>query len=226
MSKDMNLLEKELLRTEAYNCIENLMARFSHYYSRYETEKIPELFADRDDTKLEMVWGIYYGLDGVRRCFQQPNPFYTPAPNRKGQLDLRPLASDVVEAAEDLKTAKGVWYVPGVYARKKDDGCEAGWYYAVIAGDFILDDGTWRIWHLHEYSRFQTPYNTPWGDLPPFDPYRLCGITKKEYFQRKGEALPDAQPSTVWGYHPHVLYPVDQPKTPESYDSFNERDSY
>lgn len=225
---DMKAMEKELLRIEAYNAASDLMARFSHLYARYQTDGIMALFSDRADTRVEMVWGVYNGPESIRRCFSFRNPLFTDRMGKNGEMHLRPTASDVIEVAEDGQTAKGVWFVPGLYAQKSraGDGTEGGWYYAAFGVDFIFENGTWRIWHLHEYARFRSPYDVAWGDIPPFDPYRINGTTKEEYFALDDPAIPDAKPTTIWGYHPYVLYPIDQPTTPEAYDTFRPARAY
>jgi len=58
----------------------------------------------------------------------------------------------VIEVAGDGKTAKGLWYSPGVglMTRMSGDTANAGsvFFWEKYGGDFVLEDGKWKIWHL------------------------------------------------------------------------------
>lgn len=224
---DLEELEVQLLKQEAYNAIANIMAKFVHYYARYQGNEIVALFADMPDTRAETVFGVFDGIEGVRRCFTTPNPILSEKDGLEGEMRIRPIAVPIIVVSDDLQTAKASAFVPGIYGTKTHEGKAAGgWYYAAYAWDMILIDGAWKIWHFHEYSRFQTPYDTQWADIPPFDPYRVNGTTKKEFFELKDDGIPDRRPTSAWGYHTYGLYPNDQPVIPQPYASYDPKKAY
>lgn len=69
MCHDQNSLLTRLQRVEDYYTINNLMSAFTHYYAAFDGAQIIPLFAELPDTKAEMTWGVYLGIDGVKRCF-------------------------------------------------------------------------------------------------------------------------------------------------------------
>ena len=220
-------LQYQLERQEAYNAVANIMAKFVHYYARYEGEKIVALFAGLPDVRAETVFGVYDGYESVRRCFTSPNPVTPETDGVHGELRIRPIASPIIIVSEDGKSAKASAFIPGIYGHKQDNAAtEGGWYYAAYAWDFVLYRGEWKIRNFHEYSRFQIPYDTQWADLPPFDPYRIHGTTKKEFFAMQAPGIPDRRPTSAWGYHPYALYPNDQPVIPAPYRSYDPDKAY
>jgi hypothetical protein len=66
-------------------------------------------------------------------------------------LAEHPLTTPVIQIARDGKTAKAIWWSPGME--------RGGWAYGKYAVDFVKEDGAWRIWHLKWFRIFITPYN-------------------------------------------------------------------
>jgi len=227
VENSLESLSKELERIEGYDAVMNLMNRYSHYMPRYQGEEIIAMFANLPDTKAEMLWGVYNGIEGIRRCFAFGNPLFTDQYGLQGELHPEPLASPLIVVAGDAKTAKGVWLVPTTFARKKRDGSgevENGWRWFHYAADFIKIEGEWKFWHLHAYGRFQSPYDTSWAYVPPFDVFEVNGTTEEAYFSTQSEAIPDAPPSKSWGYSTDSIYPYDMPLVPEAYDTYEGSD--
>ena len=68
------------------------------------------------------------------------------------EFSMHTSTTSVIEVAGDGKTAKGVWYSPGyaLMTRVSDGKAQAGGmiFNEKYAGDFVLEDGRWKIWHL------------------------------------------------------------------------------
>jgi len=63
------------------------------------------------------------------------------------------LTTPIIEIAGDGKTAKGIWYSPGVnIVGSVRDGGKTGmkgeWRMTKYAVDFAKEDGKWKIWHI------------------------------------------------------------------------------
>ncbi len=170
-------LEKEIERLEDLHEIENLMSEYYwmhagdemkdylmayhtpnarvtndlHEHSMAQTEKntSPKQGKDRDARRIEMR-------------------------NSPGYLHVHLETSPVIELAADGKTAKGSWISPGLEADPPMD-LKAGekrtttgyWAWAKFGADFVKENGQWRIWHLHVYSLFMTPFDESWAEVDP-----------------------------------------------------------
>lgn len=80
-----------------------------------------------------------------------------------GSLYIDALAGCVIEVAEDGKTAKGLWSVMGMDSDIYEFGPCSFWKYGVIAGDFVRENGEWRIWHLRDIEDISCPCGENWG---------------------------------------------------------------
>lgn len=140
----------------------------------------------------------------------------------------------VIEIAGDGKTAKGVWYSPGIgimgHVENGKIGVTGSFFYEKYAGDFVKEDGVWKIWHL------QMAY-----DIVPGLPKEIVeAITKSlgdlggpvtasavEAGERDG-AMPEGFTKPVYSYPPYsperpaILYP----QLPQTYYTFGETFNY
>jgi hypothetical protein len=58
----------------------------------------------------------------------------------------------VVEVAGDRKTAKAVWYTPGIVGAFQDGKSNFMWMFEKYGVDFVMEDGEWKVWHMHVYT--------------------------------------------------------------------------
>jgi hypothetical protein len=108
----------------------------------------------------------------------------------------------MIQVAGDGQTAKGVWYSPGHETPIRDGKLQAFWVWGKYSGDFIKEDGKWKIWHWHFYDTFNTPYHMSWVEA--------------EQLPRRGPGNMDPI---------FVKYPPDKPATYRSaYSTTGERD--
>jgi hypothetical protein len=140
----------------------------------------------------------------------------------------------VIEIAGDGKTAKGVWYSPGIgimgHVADGKIGVTGSFFYEKYAGDFIKEDGVWKIWHL------QMAY-----DLVPGLPAEIVDAITKSLGAlggpvaasaveagERGGAMPEGFSKPVYSYpayspqRPAILYP----QLPQPYYTFSETFNY
>ena len=78
----------------------------------------------------------------------------------------------MVEAADDLQTAKGLWVVRGLVEKITPAGPVSFWDFSYWAVDFILEDDAWKIWHMLDLREINARQGDP-TDVPdplPVDP--------------------------------------------------------
>lgn len=218
-------LEQRIARLEAKNAVENLMGRYEFFHSANMHTECEDLFAmQTESTRVEMMSGVYEGPEGVHRCY---SIFHAHADrDPMGVLHIHTLTTQVIEVAEDGQTARGVWVSPGCETGPEapsappteyDPDAEivpgplkARWAWCKYGCDFILENGVWKIWHLHVFGIFMTPYETSWVEgsmdetsLPPLPP----GVG------------PDRPATTRWIYAPDAM-PAYEPVAPAPYRTF------
>jgi hypothetical protein len=212
---DIQELEKKILKIEARNEIANLMGNYAFFLSAAKYHDIANLFAKRDDSRVEMAWGVYEGAEGIKRCYDN---YHTDCISGPGMMATHALATPVIEIADDMKTARGAWQSPGhitgdQFSAKKE--FKAHWAWMRYGCDFINEDGVWKLWHLHVYGLFMVPVGEDWisqpdaHDMPPFPP----------------EHAPDRPPTYSWAYTTKTLVEY-VPAPPQPYETFDESDSY
>ena len=165
------------VRAVAYGDIANLFAAFTFYMrGNAEGDAFRELWSKRDDVKYVADGKGYAGREAVeafmvkmREAQRQEklsmlaalfpgeikdSPEYLGA----GDYDFHWLTTPNIRIADDLKTAKGAWWSPGIKAEVGPDGEMRSYLHTVNFGcDFINEDGQWKIWHLREFEEFSYP---------------------------------------------------------------------
>jgi len=126
--------------------INNLMSLHAWYHAASMNDvELDEIWSKRDDIVWAQNSGYWIGPKSIRA-------YYGPKVSRestKGSFVWHTITTPVIEVAADRQTAKGVWYTPGVVG-----GFESGfnWMFEKYGVDFILEDGVWKVWHMHVYT--------------------------------------------------------------------------
>jgi hypothetical protein len=64
----------------------------------------------------------------------------------------------IIEIAGDGKTAKGIWYSPGMGLSSRINGTNVSvgstFFWEKYGADFVKEDGQWKIWHCQMYYDF------------------------------------------------------------------------
>lgn len=131
--------------------INNLMNLHAWYHAASMNDvELDEIWSKRDDIVWAQNSGYWIGPESIRA-------YYGPKVERestKGSFVWHTITTPVVEVAADRKTAKGVWYTPGIVG-----GYEMGfnWMFEKYGVDFVREDGVWKIWHMHVYTDTSWP---------------------------------------------------------------------
>lgn len=160
----MELLERLEWRRE----IRNVMGRISHDYAiKQEAQVYDRYFSRREDVCLGLNNGYYKGAAAVKgyydalgeeirlssaliaKMFPRELEGKTEDElNGVGMISYLPFESQVIEIADDGRTAKGIWNVRGSTSRLTAAGPVANWIFGWAAVDFVLEDGEWKILNL------------------------------------------------------------------------------
>jgi hypothetical protein len=148
----------------------------------------------------------------------------------------------IIEIAGDGKTAKGVWYSPGVGLDGDISNGEvkifSTFFWEAYGVDFVKEDGKWKIWHIQMYYDWTPTF--PASMTEKLGPGPNAGVAAaKTSVASAGEALVEAaeKPQNKMG-EGSVKNPVSYqswsttrkpemlPRFPEPYYSFSETFSY
>ena len=127
-----------------------------------------ELYANRDDSSHESYCGYHVGMDALR-AYLAPENFDEMGIEETGTFFSHDLTTPVIVVADDLQTARGLWWSPGAecFAGMGNAGKpDPLWCWAKYHNDFIKVDGEWKVWHTHFCTTFMTPYHLSWVDVP------------------------------------------------------------
>ena len=218
--------EKAALKAYAAREIENVMNRYEYMMSHDQFQYVYDnLFAlDKEDVFFDVPFGRWNGRESLKRviigyhsslcCDAEGNP-------RPGVIFYNANTQAIIEVADDLKTAKGLWVCPGYSAKDLPDGsydCGAGT--AVRACDFIYDekDGRWKMWHYAVSGLTSHPYSVPFTEFH--------GDKQSAAVRVFPEGIePDEGPHYFWMYD--TSRPVNYyPFIPEPYETWDDSLSY
>ena len=240
---DLSEDERVSAAWDAYLC-QNLMARFvTSQELGLEREMFELLWAHRTDISYGDNAGFMVGRDSVKRLWVDGREAMrradqvlaaklhpdTPSPPGAGAMERHNLMSPLVEVARDGKSAKGMWYCPGVRTQTEADGHpHLTWHYVRYGADFISEDGQWRIWHLFEGSEFAFEMGhsyipaTGMNPLPDATAYPQAPETAGLPLGREIFPARDIQVKTysiAYGWSPYPAVPVP-------YETFDETFTY
>jgi SnoaL-like domain len=238
--------------------VQNTMSRHEYYHAAIRNlEEIDAYWVSRDGPYAKSAtfsspgW-VMNGIETIRRAYgEQSRSDAEKALEALNKIDpsvkvtaqnygagsewvMHTSTTPVIEIAGDGKTAKGVWYSPGVglmgHAVKGKIGVTGSLFFEKYAGDFVKENGIWKIWHL------QMAY-----DFVPGLPQSMIEALTKELgelgtqlvdgFREAGERSKDLPPGfskPVYVYpdytvrRPGIIYP----RLPEPYYTFAETFNY
>jgi len=214
-------LTLRLDRLQAVRDVQNLMSRYTYYQSAALQDETIALFAQHTPgTRAEMLWGVYDGLDSVKKCYKLDHLQHSDLKKRAGVMQIDTLTTPVIQVAGDGKTAKGIWVSPGLDTTVADGKASAKWAWYKYGADFVKEDGAWKIWHLHIYGIFLTDYHKSWaeGTQTKYDASQIALVGHQMHTDRP--------PTTSWAFSADTVFPDDQPSIPQPYETFNEKMAY
>jgi hypothetical protein len=146
--------------------IRKLMAKYVYYGYGRVWERVPDMFADREDIWIDCEgFGVFDGRKGVETFFVDWH--HSMEGNGNGMFAIHLLTTEVIEVAADGKTARGLWFSPGAESRRsaEKDGLEAFWIWGLYAIDFIKENGEWKFWHFRIPHLLLCDYHHSWTEL-------------------------------------------------------------
>ena len=233
---------QELLsRWEDLREIKNLMGRLSH---DYVLKAVGSIYATYWSTRQDVCLGINEGwFDGAEavsayyvnqdeRIVLESRLIQAAFPEELGNktasevhgvgmIDYKPVDTPVIEIAADGKTAKGLWTIRGSHSVLTKGGPMAYWEWGWFAVDFVLEDGTWKIWHMQYLQDVCRPCGYPWTG--PEKAYR-----ERPEFADVDQWTP-LQPNVPCILHERYSAeraPSKAPRMPEPYETFETAFTY
>ncbi len=155
--------------------------------------------------------------------------------------EMNCLTTPVIEIAGDGKTAKGLWYSPGVnivgsVMKEGKTSMRGEWRMTKYGVDFAKEDNKWKIWHLF-ICLDNTPPNWSYENgKAVYEPSGVAGTGAPAAGTKGGDEKghpsnvargismkPNPDPYKAWdpARAPHI-----QPRLPEPYYTFSETFSY
>jgi hypothetical protein len=155
--------------------LQRIMAAYSNYLSGGQFTKIVQMFSnEQDDVRAEMLWGIYDGYESIQRLYcglyRQVLCGGKEEKLLPGVLAVHGVNTPLIAVARDGATAKGLWVSPGLCTLRSPEGrngLQSYWSWQRIGCDFIYENERWKIWHLHHFTLFTTPYEQSWTEEVP-----------------------------------------------------------
>ncbi len=213
--KNLETLAYELERYAAADACMQLISRYFDLHTQGRNREVVDLFADRDDNRLEMPWGVYIGKKGIERCFLEDYGDVSDpetAEKMKGVLNVHTFGTSVIEIDDENKTARAIGNGPGFETFTEGGDPKAFWAWAKYGIDFINEEGTWKIWSFKVYPLFRSPYDVAFVDYEKA-PYE--GFMEAPHVDR-----PLDQP--LFRYDPNRPLPADQPVIIDPFNNYDD----
>jgi hypothetical protein len=166
---------KKAFKGADYAEINNLMSLHSWYHAALRNDiECQEIWVSPDGEFADTaIWaqtsGYWKGMKKIMSKYGAKDSKGN-MPDPKGGFVWHTITTGVVEIAEDRKTAKGIWYTPGIVGSYKEDGSNnSQWMWEKYGVDFVMENGKWKVWHMKVYTDFSTPVGEAIGTMgaPP-----------------------------------------------------------
>ena len=224
------LLSKYEIRRE----VQNIMGKYTLHYCIMQEYELMKYWSSREDISLAVNTGWFLGQMDVAAFYEARRVEIETASRLikarfpkelgdksdqevmgVGQIAYRPIDTPVIEVADDLKTAKGLWVVRGSYNRVTPGGPVSYWDWSYLAVDFLEEDGQWKIWHLQDLYEVNVEQGLNLTDTPAESPEDPAFAEIRN--------IPAAKPSVPVTVR--RTYAADRPLTPSPevpvpYDTF------
>ena len=204
------LLINKLNKLSSYHEIQNIMGRLVVALNFQRKEEVLSYFAlDQDDVSVEYAdEGLFVGKQAIEALL---NDFLI-KDNKEGYMLDMQLTTPMIEVANDVKTAKGLWWTPGIGSvPQENNDPQALWYWGMLGVDFIYEDNTWKVWHLHYFRLIKCDYHKGW-------------VEDISMVNRKNNLHPLAKETTYHNPYTPESIRVGLPACPRAYDTYENSD--
>ncbi len=160
-SERKEALLSNIRKLSSYHEIQNTMGRLTAALNFQRADEILSFFSlDMKDVSLEFAdEGVFEGREAVCAAVRD----LIVHPDEKGYMLDMQLTTPMIEIADDIKTAKALWWCPGIAAwPRQDENPQALWCWGMTAADFIFKDNVWKVWHLHYFRLIRCDYKKGW----------------------------------------------------------------
>lgn len=231
---------------------QNLISKHNYYHGvGKHLEELMTLWVKEDGEYAETatwtnptgVWEgmdlikVFYGNPGTKDATQSLAEMNKNEPNEtgKGSWGIHMNTTPVIEVAADGKSARGIWFSPGVvmnYTGEKDkdgnDLAQGTWFWEKYGVDFVNEGGDWKIWHLQTYYEFTPPVGSEskWTNPATIQSPMMAqkpGDSEEEAPAVMGNlpapSRPNPRPYQQWS--PDRVNEI-RPEIPEAYYTFSE----
>ena len=233
--------EEMLCRLEWRREIRNIMGRISHDYAvKQESEVYARYWSRREDVCLGLNHGFYKGAAAVSGYYQAlgeeialssqliqklfPKELGGKTAEEVmgvGMITYLPFESQVIEIADDGKTAKGIWNVRGSGCHLTVGGPVANWFFGWAAVDFVLEDDAWKILNMQLLFNIDHQCGSAFCDEEKvFEP--VPGLEPIGAFKMPEPNVPAKVFETFYPDRPKAV----SPRCPEPYETFEKTFSY
>jgi hypothetical protein len=201
-------LERKVATLEDLQAIMRLQRAYGFYLEHWMYQEVIDCFSDSSDTVLDLVAGIYYGKEGVKRYFSGEKARSVDPELLHTIMQL----SGVVDVAKDGKTAAGRWFGFGAAALPEGPGVIQSLTAGVYTVEYIKEDGKWRIHKLMWNPSIMADPTKGW-----VKPDRLAAAVMGLHKNPRGDAQRVIKTLYPSGYIPpfHYPHPVTGKKTTE-----------
>ena len=206
-------LLRKLNKLEAYHEIQNEMGRLTAAFNFHQREAVAEHFAwEMEDVSVEYAdEGRFEGKKAVEAVLDM----LLGKPAEPGEMLDMQLTTPMIEVADDLRTAKCVWWCPGAGAWENEEGAHAIWVWGQVAADFIFTKKReWKVWHLHYFRFIKCAYEKGW-------------VEDTSMIHRANTAMhPESLPGTYHNPYSPLSVREGIPAMPLPYQTYRKEDRY
>lgn len=150
-----------MVKLEAEHEIENLMGRVIAAFNFRQAEKLLGYF-DLSDPKVSLEVadeGLFAGTEAVSAFVRET----VGMPQQPGEMLDMQLTTPIIEVADDLQSARALWWCPGAGAIPREGELpQAIWAWGMIAADIILSGEEWKVLHFHYFRLIKCDYHKGW----------------------------------------------------------------
>jgi len=218
-------VQQEVASSQVRRCMNRYETLLSMGYIQ---RALAEFALSQPDVQADVGFGLYYGPDSVKKLFIDVHGMMLGDADKKtlknGATYLLANTTDIIEVAEDLKTAKGLWLCPTLSTPGDEkQGFSARTGYAHRVADFVNENGKWKLWHYMVYGLTGAPAGKSWTD-----PEVVAANQVNRYGWIPDHLKPDRPQApgigAAGGWRPDR--PVTEVQVPAPYRTFAETFSY
>ena len=225
--------KRQIMKAEAYQKIMNLMSAHVHCCLNQDyAEELDKYWSKREDIVYANGDLAYVGQKAVRRYYveeaekrsEQARQLLreagmdVPEGNKiPGYKNMNLIGTPYIEIAEDGQTAQGIWMAHSFMGSADESGnLRTQGLLSRYSGEFILEEGQWKIWHRRNYADvvFEENPATMMGPPPTKD-----GKPPKPMVENPKPTAITKIKAASGGYSPTAV-PSGEPKLPAPYDTW------